>query len=124
MLTDLTAEELETWGYKDVPVGGPICDQKNYWNVETACNALGLNTKPASYGGDNLCYKFEHFDSSLKDENGASVPKSKQTYIVGDKQYRATSSSFELAVNPKGGGEYSPFPPLLPELYCSREEAE
>jgi hypothetical protein len=64
------------------------CDFKNYWNVESVCSALGLNPSPKMIGGDSTCYKLQHWDPNKKDEGGNSIPKSKQTYKVDDKEYR------------------------------------
>lgn len=67
------------------------CDLKNYWGVESVCQALGLDTRPKMMGGANLCYNFQHWDPNAKDGSGASIPKAKQTYNVGGKEYRVRS---------------------------------
>jgi hypothetical protein len=77
-----------TWGYTEGFVSYMLCDFKSYWKVESACKALGLNTSPKSTGGDSTCYKLQHFDPSQKDDMGSPVPKARQTYKVGDKEYR------------------------------------
>jgi hypothetical protein len=66
------------------------CNFKNYWNVGSVCSALGINPSPKMMGGDSTCYTLQHWDPSKKDEGGNSIPKSKQTYLVGDKEYRVS----------------------------------
>jgi hypothetical protein len=65
-----------------------MCDLKSYWAVESACNALGLDTRANTMGGANICYNFQHWDSNKKDGKGNSVPKARQTYQVDGKEYR------------------------------------
>ncbi|CAI6337378.1 unnamed protein product [Periconia digitata] len=89
--------ELSTWGYKEGYASYINCDMKGYWGVETACKALGLDTRPKMMGGPNLCYNFQHYDA------GAGVPASKQEYEVDGKKYRVTGAELQIAVNPSGG---------------------
>jgi hypothetical protein len=51
--------------------------------------ALGLNGKPKSAGGDNACYRIEHRDPS-KQENGHQVPAINQWYRIGGNDYRVS----------------------------------
>ncbi|KAF1962039.1 hypothetical protein CC80DRAFT_543407 [Byssothecium circinans] len=100
-------KELQTWGYKEVAPGYMICDMKGYWSQATACQALGLDTRPKenpNMGGSNICYKIEHFDDQNK-----NVPKKEQTYMADGKQYRVTGASFELAVNPVQGAIFQQY---------------
>ena len=88
--------------------------------MESACKALGLDTRPKALGGVNLCYNFQHWNPNAKDGSGASIPKAKQTYKVDGKEYRVGSSrpttppnhtdyaqvtgaEMQIGINPVGG---------------------
>ncbi|KAL5387306.1 hypothetical protein DPSP01_003530 [Paraphaeosphaeria sporulosa] len=101
--TDSDAAELKTWAYTEAYASYLNCDLKGYWAVESACNALGLDTRAKAMGGANICYNFNHWDANKKDENGNIVPKARQTYQVNNKEYRATGAEMQIAINPAGG---------------------
>lgn len=83
--------ELHKWGYNEAYASSMNCDLKGYWAIETACNALGLDTRPKMMGGPNICYNFQHWDPNKKDGNGNAVPKARQTYTADGKEYRVSS---------------------------------
>ena len=98
---------MTDWGYTEGFVSYMLCDFKLYWEIGTACEALGLKTAPKMNGGDSTCYKLQHYDPNKKDEGGSLIPKSRQTYKVGDKEYRVRFDSlahtYKLTV-PSGDG--------------------
>lgn len=75
------------------------CDLKGYWAVESACKALGLDTRPKTFGGPNICYNFLHWDPNMKDDKGTPIPNTKQTYNVGGKVYRVCSLTIYQIAN-------------------------
>ncbi|KAJ4355814.1 Mitochondrial import inner membrane translocase subunit tim8 [Didymosphaeria variabile] len=95
--------ELKTWAYTEAYASSINCDLKSYWAVESACKALGLDTRPKMMGGANICYNFQHWDPNKKDDKGNIVPKAKQTYQVDGKEYRATGAEMQIGINPVGG---------------------
>ncbi|KAF2691643.1 hypothetical protein K458DRAFT_353540 [Lentithecium fluviatile CBS 122367] len=96
-------QDFATWAYTEGFVSSITCDFKGYWNVETACKALGLDTRPKMWGGPNICYNFQHWDANKKDDKGSTIPKSQQKYKVNGKEYRVTGADLQIAVNPVGG---------------------
>lgn len=49
--------------------------------------ALGLNGSPQSEGGDNTCYRVEHWDPKAA-ENGRQIPAINQWYTVDGVEYQ------------------------------------
>ncbi|KAK3214076.1 hypothetical protein GRF29_28g1908730 [Pseudopithomyces chartarum] len=99
---DLKGELLQ-WGYVEGHASYINCDLKGYWAVESACIALGLDTRPKLMGGPNICYNFLHWDPNKKDGKGTPIPNTKQTYNVGGKEYRVTGAEMQIGINPVGG---------------------
>lgn len=58
------------------------CDLDDHGEMREVMRGLGLNGKPVAKGGDNACFRMEHWDSEVwrgvKD----------QWYWVGDRKYR------------------------------------
>jgi hypothetical protein len=90
--------------------------------------SLGLDGRPTTEGGDNQCYRIEHWDPESRDAEGNQIPTIHQWYNVpgNSKQYRvsfllhvmakllltteqATKAHYEFALNTKGGAIYGLF---------------
>lgn len=83
---DLT-HELETWKWTAVNPSTYSCRMNDHWKIPEAMRALGLNGKPQSEGGDNTCYRIEHWN--LKPvENGQRIPAINQWYTVDGVEYQ------------------------------------
>ena len=80
-------QELSTWYWRERDPTRSGCEMDEFWQIPTVMKALGLNARPASEGGDNACFRVEHWDPN-KEENGRQVPPIDQWYQVGDKMYR------------------------------------
>ncbi|KAJ4369598.1 hypothetical protein N0V83_005360 [Neocucurbitaria cava] len=102
-------QALETWYWHDVPPTEPsICDIAGYWKIPFAVRSLGLDSRLKVEGGDNACYRVEHWDPGMKDgENGRQVPAINQWYNVDGREYRSTGAHYEFATNPRGGALYT-----------------
>jgi hypothetical protein len=61
--------------------------------------SLGLSTKPATQGGDNVCFNIEHFDDHAVDEDGDHLGAEDQWYNVNGKPYRCTGAFLRFGVN-------------------------
>jgi hypothetical protein len=84
-------QELRDWYWHDVDTSSKACQIDEFWKLTNTMQALGLDGKPKSNGGDNSCYNVQHWDSS-KQENGRQVPAINQWYTVGDTNYRVSFS--------------------------------
>lgn len=82
-------QELHTWYWRHIDPATYSCKINDHWNFASALKSLGLNGKPTAEGGDNTCFRVEHWDPS-KQENGHQVPAINQWYKVGDKEYRVS----------------------------------
>lgn len=71
------------------------CDFENFWKAKPVTDALGLNAKPKSSGGDNECFCIEHGNELAKDKDGKRVSLMRQTYMVGEKEYMVSWSVVE-----------------------------
>ncbi|KAF1851022.1 uncharacterized protein K460DRAFT_271378 [Cucurbitaria berberidis CBS 394.84] len=93
--------ELKKWGWNDVMSNKMLCsfDNDGFWELESTFRGLGLNPHPVSEGGHNECYRIEHWQPNLKDDNDRMVPPADQTYKVGEKRYRATVGHYGFAMN-------------------------
>jgi hypothetical protein len=85
-------QELHDWYWRELnptSKGGQLDD---YWKFAGMMQALGLNGKSTSTGGDNACYRIEHWDPD-KEENGNQVLAINQWYHVGGHNYRVSLGS-------------------------------
>jgi hypothetical protein len=85
-------QELCDWYWHDVDTSSKACDINEFWKLSKAMQALGLDGKPKFGGGDNACYRVEHWDPN-KQENGRRVPAINQWYTVGGTDYRVSFGS-------------------------------
>jgi hypothetical protein len=60
-----------------------------YWQIGAAMQKLGLDGRPESEGGDNVCYGIEHWDPT-REEGGKQVPAINQWYKVSERGYRVS----------------------------------
>ncbi|XPS75852.1 hypothetical protein M3J09_007918 [Ascochyta lentis] len=93
--------ELQTWKWSTVDPTTYSCKMNDHWAISEAMRSLGLNGKPQSEGGDNTCYRVEHWDPK------ASTPAINQWYTVDGKDYQATKAHYEFATNAKGGAIFA-----------------
>ena len=83
-------QELQTWYWRNVNPATYSCKLDEHWQFPYAMRDLGLSGKPVDEGGDNACFRVEHWDPN-KEENGRQVPAINQWYTVGDKDYRVSN---------------------------------
>ncbi|CAN9216217.1 unnamed protein product [Alternaria alternata] len=103
--------ELHDWYWRETNPSTFSCSFSEHWHLAHAMRSLGLDGKPASEGGDNQCYRIEHWNPENRDDKGNQIPAINQWYSVPghDKQYRATKAHFEFGINTKGGAIYGLF---------------
>jgi hypothetical protein len=85
-------QELRNWYWHELNPTFKGCQLDYNWKVPATMRALGLNGKANSAGGDNLCYRIEHWDPN-KEENGKQVPAINQWYQFGGNSYRVSSKN-------------------------------
>ena len=85
---DLT-RELVAWKWSVVNPSTYSCKMNDHWKIPEAMKALGLNGKPQSEGGDNACYRVEHWIPNLT-ENGQQNPAINQWYTVDGTEYQVS----------------------------------
>lgn len=97
--TDLKTE-LHTWYWRSVDPASFSCSFSDHWGFSKAMQALGLSGKPASQGGDNKCYRIEHWDPEKRDDNGNQIPALNQWYNVAgiEQQFRVRISLIIIIV--------------------------
>ncbi|KAJ8107057.1 hypothetical protein OPT61_g9127 [Boeremia exigua] len=92
-------QELTTWGWTEIDSSGYACDLDEYWHMTSMMEALDLNAKPQSNGGDNVCYRVEHWNpKQVKD--GQRVPAINQWYNVDGTDYQVRHLPTFLAPPP------------------------
>ncbi|CAO2652640.1 Nn.00g009230.m01.CDS01 [Neocucurbitaria sp. VM-36] len=101
-------QEFDTWYWRQVDPATYSCKMNDHWNIPFAMRSLGLNGSPSSEGGDNACFRVEHWDPNKK-ENGQQVPAINQWYKVDGREYRSTKAHYEFAINIKGGAIFAFF---------------
>lgn len=84
--------ELLTWHWRSVNPSSFSCSFSTHWNFPHAMRSLGLSGTSATQGGDNHCYRIEHWDPDMRDERGNQVPAINQWYSVPGmgRQYRVS----------------------------------
>lgn len=117
-------QELATWKWSEVDPSTYSCKMDDHWKMSSAMEALGLNGKPRSEGGDNVCFRVEHWDpKAVKD--GQRIPAINQWYNVDGTDYQvsdpgstparrltitqATQAHYEFGINTAGGAIYGFF---------------
>jgi hypothetical protein len=88
------AGEFRTWGYREV-VGSrdSRCDfGPNVHELQRAFLAMGIDPRPSSEGGPNICYHVEHAygPAIIRKPDGGWPKPEQQTYQVDGKIYRAS----------------------------------
>ncbi|KAH7071743.1 hypothetical protein FB567DRAFT_612413 [Paraphoma chrysanthemicola] len=101
-------QELHEWYWRESNPRSYACQFNGHWQFADTLRALGLNSKSTVDGGDNACYKIEHWDSS-KQENGKQVPVINQWYRADNTDFRATGGHYEFGMNTKGGAIFGLF---------------
>jgi hypothetical protein len=85
-------QELQTWKWSVFNPSTYTCKMNEHWMIPAAMKSLGLSGKPVSEGGDNACYRVEHWDPKQVD-NGRQVPAINQWYKVDGQDYQVSSHS-------------------------------
>ncbi|EMD94635.1 hypothetical protein COCC4DRAFT_147813 [Bipolaris maydis ATCC 48331] len=103
--------ELSAWHWRSVNPSSFSCSFSTHWGFPHAMRSLGLSGTSATQGGDNHCYRIEHWEPDMQDEHGNQVPAINQWYSVPGvgRQYRATKAHYEFAINPRGGALFGLF---------------
>ncbi|KAL6703941.1 hypothetical protein ACN47E_008879 [Coniothyrium glycines] len=101
-------QEMQAWYWRDASPATFQCKLDEHWELGEAMKSLGMNGKPSSEGGDNVCYRVEHWDMH-KQENGRQVPAINQWYSVAGKDYRATKAHYAFGINTQGGAIFNFF---------------
>ena len=75
-----------------------LCTYNNdgYWELESAFKNLGLNPHSVETGGHNQCYRIEHWNPNLRNDDDRVVQAEYQLYRVGDERYRVSSATLIL----------------------------
>lgn len=89
--TDNLKQALHDWYWRPMTPATEGCNLNDYWKLSAALRALGLDARPKSQGGNNMCHRLEHWDAE-KEENGKPVPAINQWYEVGGVSYRVSSA--------------------------------
>jgi hypothetical protein len=89
--------ELHDWYWRETNPSTFSCSFSEHWHLAHAMRSLGLDGKPASEGGDNQCYRIEHWNPENRDDKGNQIPAINQWYSVPghDKQYRVSLPSHD-----------------------------
>jgi hypothetical protein len=88
--------ELTTWGYNDVrsdPTRVIKCDfSANGRDMQTAFDALGIDTRSSLAGGSNICFTLEHCNGPTvkRGANGEVPTLMWQRYDAHGKEYTVT----------------------------------
>lgn len=80
-------QEMSAWKWSEINPSTYSCKMNGHWKVPEAMKALGLDGKPQSEGGDNVCYRVEHWNPKPA-ENGRQIPAINQWYTVDGTQYQ------------------------------------
>jgi hypothetical protein len=88
-------QELHDWYWHELNPTSEGCQLDDNWKVPATMRALGLDGKAKSAGGNNVCYRIEHWDPN-KEENGRQIPAINQWYQVDGNSYRVSSVSRRL----------------------------
>ncbi|EDU43710.1 conserved hypothetical protein [Pyrenophora tritici-repentis Pt-1C-BFP] len=97
--------ELQDWYWRPVHPATYSCSISQHWQIPHAVESLGLSGTSKAQGGDNECFRTEHWDPERRDDDGNQIPAVNQRYTVPgySKQYRATKAHYEFGVNTKAG---------------------
>jgi hypothetical protein len=88
-------QELHDWYWRELDPTSKCAQLNDYWKFAGMLQALGLDGKPTSAGGDNACYHIEHWDPNME-ENGNQVTAINQWYRVGGHDYRVSLEFWRL----------------------------
>jgi hypothetical protein len=74
--------ELQNCYWRDTNPSTFSCRLAEHWHFPNVMRSLGLDGRPASEGGDNTCYRVEHWDPEKRDDKGNQVAAINQWYNV------------------------------------------
>ena len=64
---------------------------------------LGINPRPRTKGGDNVCYNMQHYNEGAEDDDGDILEAEDQYYPVNGVTKRCTGAHVRFAINQRGG---------------------
>ncbi|USP74807.1 uncharacterized protein yc1106_02081 [Curvularia clavata] len=102
---------LATWHWRHVNPASFSCSFSTHWQFPNAMRSLGISGTSVAEGGDNTCYRVEHWDPEMRDEHGNQIPAVNQWYSVPgvERKYRATKAHYEFGLNFRGGALFAMF---------------
>lgn len=94
--------ELALWGYIETE-RDQMCDFDQFWHLAWPFDVYGLDARPKSRGGPNICHSAVHGNPWKRKLDGSFWPMGEQTYAVAGKTYRATGGFSTIGINPIAG---------------------
>jgi hypothetical protein len=91
-------QEMTKWKWTEINPSTYSCKMNDHWKIHSAMKALGLNGDPQNEGGDNICYRVEHWNPKPA-ENGRQIPAINQWYNVDGTDYQVHLYILELHVH-------------------------
>lgn len=80
-------QELAKWEWNEGLPASYTCQINDHWDIYEVTEDLHLNGDPQSEGGDNVCFRIEHWNPSrMKD--GQQIPAINQWYNVDGVEYQ------------------------------------
>lgn len=67
---------------------------------------LGINSRPHTKGGDNVCYSIEHYNERAEDDDGDTLAAQDQYYDINGVWERCTGAHVRFGINQRGGRKY------------------
>lgn len=80
-------QDLHEWYWRERSPGSYSCQFNGHWQFGDTLRSLGLDGRSTLEGGDNACYRIEHWDPD-KQENGQRVPVINQWYRAQNADFR------------------------------------
>jgi hypothetical protein len=91
-------QEMTKWKWTEINPSTYSCKMNDHWKIPSAMKALGLNGDPQNEGGDNICYRVEHWNPKPA-ENGRQIPAINQWYNVDGTDYQVHLYILKLHVH-------------------------
>ncbi|KAI4642641.1 uncharacterized protein J4E78_010114 [Alternaria triticimaculans] len=102
--------EISLWGWftgeYDQKVHCQFADDNEDYHVNkvgTMFQDLGINSRPRTKGGDNVCYSIEHYNERAEDDDGDTLAAQNQYYDINGVWERCTGAHVRFGINQRGG---------------------
>ena len=84
--------ELHDWYWRPFSPATFSCSFGRHWQFSYAMQSLHLSDTPKAQGGDNECFRTEHWDPDSRDRNGNQIPAINQWYTLpgNSRQYHVS----------------------------------